>query len=78
MSLSRRSAMIVSTLGFAAMFAGGFTYRAYSRGVFGLGVDDAYRPWNEWRSAPLDGPIAYLIGCTVDVAALESAAGNQR
>lgn len=58
MSLSRRSAMIVSTLGFAAMFAGGFTYRAYSRGVFGLGVDDAYRPWNDWRSAPLDGPIA--------------------
>lgn len=58
MSLSRRSAMIVSTMGFAAMFAGGFTWRAYSRGVFGPGVDDAYRPWNDWSSAPLDGPIA--------------------
>lgn len=58
MSLSRRSAMIASTMGFAAMFAGGFTWRAYSRGVLGLGVDDAYRPWNEWTNAPLDGPIA--------------------
>jgi hypothetical protein len=58
MSLSRRSAMIASTMGFAAMFAGGFTWRAYSRGVLGLGVDEAYRPWTEWASAPLDGPIA--------------------
>lgn len=58
MSLSRRSAMIASTMGFAAMFAGGFTWRAYSRGVFGLGVDDAYLPWNEWSNAPLDGPVA--------------------
>lgn len=58
MSLSRRSAMIASTMGFAAMFAGGFTWRAYSRGTLGVGVDDAYRPWAEWSSAPLDGPIA--------------------
>jgi hypothetical protein len=58
MSLSRRSAMIVSTMGFAAMFAGGFTWRAYSRGVLGLGVEDAYQPWNEWTRAPFDGPIA--------------------
>ena len=58
MSLSRRSAMIASTMGFAAMFAGGFTWRAYSRGIFGLGVDDAYQPWNDWVRAPLDGPVA--------------------
>ena len=58
MSLSRRSAMIASTMGFAAMFAGGFTWRAYSRGIFGLGVEDAYQPWGEWSNAPYDGPLA--------------------
>lgn len=58
MSLSRRSAMIVSTMGFAAMFAGGFTWRAYSRGVLGSSSGDAYTPWQEWAAGPLDGPVA--------------------
>jgi nitroreductase len=42
--------------GAGALVLGALGYRAWDRGVFEIGEGPAYRPWDEWRGTPGEGP----------------------
>ncbi|MEX0810286.1 MAG: hypothetical protein WD044_16290 [Dongiaceae bacterium] len=58
MSQSRRSLLVAGTASLSLLFVGGVAWRASSKGVLGIGESEAYEPWRNWASEPLEGPLA--------------------
>jgi hypothetical protein len=60
MTMTRRQALARGAMGISIVAAGGLAWRAWDNGVFTAGQGPPYEPWSDWRSAPLDGPLAVV------------------
>ena len=58
--MQRRRFLKGGTGAVMVLVAGGGVWRAFDRGVFSVGREPAYEPWNNWRGEANEGPLALV------------------